>query len=264
MKPKLSKEKNLLSSFQNLTDGCCKNNAIKTKLPFIFTSQSFRDDNLMNKLSQSMEDSKMKSYINSEAHRLCWKWMNAEEITIGEHRFKNCLLIIKPPHFYVVHDDKTAKYLHSDINELVRIELKSFRMSTKKCKSLCKKPYCKSKKGRCKAYCHKHHAENQKLNNPIGYTFNILRCNAVRRGKEFAITLDYFKQWCAETGYMETKGITKEKMTIDRDNQELGYVPGNLRIMKNDDNRKKYVEYFQNKKQEEGDIVVGNLDEVDF
>ena len=131
-------------------------------------------------------------------------------------------------------------------------------------KTLCKQPYCKKKRGNKRVFCDKHHLQNQKERNPISYTFNALRSNARRRGKDFTLTLEYFTNWCAETGYMETKGKTKTAMTIDRDDQTKGYVPGNLKIMSNDENRKKYVKYYQEmKRTSEDDIHVGNPEEED-
>lgn len=140
-------------------------------------------------------------------------------------------------------------------------------MSMKKSKFICKWPRCRKEKANKKAFCHKHHHANQKEKNPISYTFSLLKSNATRRGKEFTITLKYFTNWCNETGYISTKGKTKNAMTIDRDNHELGYVPGNLKMMTNNENRKKYVSYLQQKKalaeanleRDEDDIVYGDL-----
>jgi hypothetical protein len=135
---------------------------------------------------------------------------------------------------------------------------------SKKAKHLCPEPYCSRVKGKKKACCDKHHYINQKEKDPVKHTFGVLKRNAKRRGKIFTITLEYFKEFLKDKPYMNEKGRFSESLHIDRDKEYLGYIPGNLTIKTNADNRKKYVEYHKNKKQEEGDIIVGNMEEVDF
>jgi hypothetical protein len=80
---------------------------------------------------------------------------------------------------------------------------------------------------------------------PLLYTFHALRSNARRRGKDFNITLDEFKVWCAENGYMEGKGKTSNSFSIDRINDLEGYHINNMRILTLGDNvRKENVRRF--------------------
>lgn len=62
-------------------------------------------------------------------------------------------------------------------------------------------------------------------------TYQVLKMNAKRRGKEFGITFEYFKEMCLNTGYTEGKGVLKDSLTIDRKKNELGYIEGNLRVI---------------------------------
>ncbi len=100
------------------------------------------------------------------------------------------------------------------------------------------------KPGQCSAYgcsnpigiktdrfCHKHRHRYQKANSPLVYHYKALKQNARRRNKIFTITLDHFKEFCDETGYLELKGRLKKSATIDRIKNELGYIPGNLQVL---------------------------------
>lgn len=77
-------------------------------------------------------------------------------------------------------------------------------------------------------------------NNPMRYTFNNLKQNAKRRGKEFSLTFDQFKEFAIETDYMLGKGRTRTSLHIDRDREEEGYHIDNIKVLENHKNVKKY------------------------
>lgn len=106
-------------------------------------------------------------------------------------------------------------------------------------KHLCQAKRCKACKAPKKKFCSKHHAQSQKQNNLVGYTYNLLKQNAKTRKKVFTITLQDFKDFCNETGYLETKGRTKLKSSIDRKDHTKGYEKGNLQLLSVSDNSKK-------------------------
>jgi hypothetical protein len=84
-----------------------------------------------------------------------------------------------------------------------------------------------------------------KENNPLRYKYNKLRDNARRRGKQFTISFDYFKNFIEENWeYMSKSGRTKRSLHIDRKEVHLGYVPGNLQILTCSENcKKRHEEY---------------------
>lgn len=90
-----------------------------------------------------------------------------------------------------------------------------------------------------KRFCHRHHAQHQKETNPVGYFYSHLKQNAKRRGKEFKLTLEEFKQFCEETNYIELKGKTAKSASIDRIDPTKGYEIGNIQILSLSDNSKK-------------------------
>lgn len=116
------------------------------------------------------------------------------------------------------------------------------KLAKNKPKHICPAYRCKKAKANKKKFCHRHHAVNQKENNLVGYTYNILKQNAKTRKKVFTISLVYFKQWCHETNYLALKGRAKNKASIDRIIHTKGYEPGNLQILTVSKNVLKHLE----------------------
>jgi hypothetical protein len=106
----------------------------------------------------------------------------------------------------------------------------------------CCAKYCRkeAKKGR---FCYHHEHENRKQNNPYRYWFGVLRRNAARRGKHFALAFEYWVWWCDETGYLSIKGKHKGDASVDCIINELGYIDGNIRPLTVEDNAEKGVKY---------------------
>lgn len=98
---------------------------------------------------------------------------------------------------------------------------------------------CKNEVSDHKKYGHRHHAQSQKGNNPVGYHYNLLKQNAKRRGKDFGITMGEFRTLCEETGYLDKKGKSKNSASLDRIDPEKGYYYENLQVISLSDNSKK-------------------------
>jgi hypothetical protein len=92
----------------------------------------------------------------------------------------------------------------------------------------CSTPYCRNKRDKTDYLCSKHRKRHYKENDPIAYCYSVTKSNARRRGKEFTLTLEYFRDFCLSTGYIERKGKLPDSLTIDRIKSELGYIPGNI------------------------------------
>jgi hypothetical protein len=103
------------------------------------------------------------------------------------------------------------------------------------CMCKCATKYCRNeaRKGR---FCYKCEHANRKEANPYKYWFGVLRRNARRRGKPFALTFDYWVQWCDFTGYLALKGRRRMDATIDCKINALGYADGNIQPLTNSDN----------------------------
>lgn len=79
--------------------------------------------------------------------------------------------------------------------------------------------------------------------NPMKAAFKNKRSNAKAKGHEFSISFAYFKQFCIETNYIAGAGRTATSFHIDRIIETIGYVEGNLQVLTNVENVKKYHEH---------------------
>lgn len=122
----------------------------------------------------------------------------------------------------------------------------------KKAKKLCEAHGCNCKKEkRIKGYhrfCRRHRFYRDRESNPVYYVYQNLRSSAKRRGKIFTISFEYFKNWCEEVGFMNHKrGLFKNRSSVDRIDNNLGYIEGNLKMLSVSQNsRKQFVPYFAN------------------
>ena len=98
-------------------------------------------------------------------------------------------------------------------------------------RGLCAVRYCSRTKLSSRSICSRCQRHRRRQNDPIGYTYDLLKQNAKRRGKVFTISKDYFRAFCLSTGYMDGKGKKAESMSIDRIDPSRGYEPGNIQVL---------------------------------
>ncbi len=123
--------------------------------------------------------------------------------------------------------------------------MKQKRCITKHCRRI---PAKRSRHKLC-ARCRMKH---DRAKNPYAYFLRKLRSNAKRRGHACTLTIEEFKGWCLETGYLETRGRMSGCMSIDRINQAEGYHYDNIQIMEVGENsRCQHVPYLQKLKERE-------------
>lgn len=77
------------------------------------------------------------------------------------------------------------------------------------------------------------------IKDPVSYCFYNLRKSAKRRGHEFTITKAYFRRWAIRYDYLTLRGRGREGYVVDRKNDNLGYVPGNLQCITGSENTRK-------------------------
>lgn len=104
----------------------------------------------------------------------------------------------------------------------------------------CKTEHCLGTPVKGRNFCHKCRSRKYRLKNPCKDAYYKLKGNANRRGIKFELSYEYWKQWCEETGYLETRGTSGESMTVDRVKAYKGYVDGNLQILTRVENVEKY------------------------
>lgn len=87
--------------------------------------------------------------------------------------------------------------------------------------------------------------------NPLRYFFNRLRYRAAERGHVFALPFEYYCEMVLASGYLEKKGKTAASLSIDRINEKVGYVVGNVQFKTLSENsRKAWVPYYAQLKAE--------------
>lgn len=91
--------------------------------------------------------------------------------------------------------------------------------------------------------CHKHYAIYRRQKDPIYDRYVNFKGNALRRCKEFSITLEQFRNFCQETGYIIKKGYRGKNCTVDRIRNWEGYHIGNLQLITNKANIRKYHDH---------------------
>lgn len=90
--------------------------------------------------------------------------------------------------------------------------------------------------------CHKHWARLRKDVDPVYDRYNHFKNNALKRKKEFTITLDEFREWCNKVGYLQN-GKRGKNATVDRIDNNRGYHIDNIQLLTNRQNVKKYWGY---------------------
>lgn len=91
--------------------------------------------------------------------------------------------------------------------------------------------------------CSKHYRRKVKSKDPVWDRFTNFKHNALRRGKEFTITLDEFRRFCERTGYILDKGVRGRNATIDRRCNAQGYHIWNIQLLTHSQNVKKYYNH---------------------
>ena len=91
--------------------------------------------------------------------------------------------------------------------------------------------------------CTKHYHRRRRILDPVANRYTNFKGNALKRCKDFRITLEEFRQFCKDTGYIIEKGKRGRNCTIDRIRNWEGYYIGNIQIKSNQANIKKYHEH---------------------
>ena len=98
----------------------------------------------------------------------------------------------------------------------------------------CKNEPCAKKGG----LCHKHYARKLREKDPIQVRYSQAKQKAASRGIDFTITLEWFRGFCARTGYL-SKGYRGQSATLDRRCNIHGYHAWNIQILSNRANASK-------------------------
>lgn len=106
-------------------------------------------------------------------------------------------------------------------------------------KCRCRAARCRNKAGKKDKFCPKHRSRIYKFKDLAAYTYNLRKQRAKARNKPFTITIEEFREFCHESGYLDNKGKKAKSASIDCIINHLGYVKGNLRVLSLSHNSKK-------------------------
>lgn len=107
---------------------------------------------------------------------------------------------------------------------------------------MCKTEKCR-KPMKAGNYCYSCVIRRFAERHPEKYCYFVLKNNARARKKEFTITFEYFLKIEIRYEYFKGKGRSATSLHMDRKREELGYVPGNIQVMQNGDNVRKYMSW---------------------
>jgi len=125
------------------------------------------------------------------------------------------------------------KKLEFKISEIKRAEKKYC------CAIRCKSKPCDRKRG----LCHRHYSIHRRIQDPVYDRYFNFRGNAAQRGIPFNVSLEQFREYCNDTGYIVKKGMRGKNCTIDRIRNWEGYYIGNLQLITNMANIRKYHDH---------------------
>lgn len=104
----------------------------------------------------------------------------------------------------------------------------------------CVTPRCNRARLKCHATCSRCRSRLAKERNPLRYYFNLLRCHARARDKVFTLTFAHYVEVVVSAGFTEDKrGRGAECFSIDRIDNDAGYVDGNIRVCTLSENAEK-------------------------
>lgn len=104
---------------------------------------------------------------------------------------------------------------------------------------VCKTTGCVRACAKNRALCYPCKLKREKEIDLVRWAYSKWKSNAKQRNIPFAISLEYFRQFCIETQIMNGRGIYGHSLHIDKIDDALGYIPGNIRPITNSENAKK-------------------------
>lgn len=99
----------------------------------------------------------------------------------------------------------------------------------------CLTPYCTSKTHDHK-YCPKCRHRQLGSKDLTRHVYYYWKSNCKRRGIPNIVTLEQFRKFCRDTGYIQKKGRKKRDLCIDRIRNDEGYHINNIRAITNIEN----------------------------
>lgn len=107
----------------------------------------------------------------------------------------------------------------------------------------CQTHYCRNNTRGGRKLCPKCQSRKWREEHPMEAAYLNLKHNSKRRGKVFALSFEEFRSFAIRTGYVRKKGKQAESFHIDRIDESKGYYIGNLQVLTNSQNVKKFLKW---------------------
>ena len=107
------------------------------------------------------------------------------------------------------------------------------------CRPRCTRRAAKGKRG----LCHTCYSREWRAANPLQNAYNGLKQHAKARGKFFDLSFADFRTFAVRLDYLSKAGTAADAFHIDRIDEQGGYTPGNIQLLPNRANVKKYQEF---------------------
>ena len=92
----------------------------------------------------------------------------------------------------------------------------------------CSTPHCRRPRAAKKKFCHACHQRQWRAAHPIQAQYARLRAKARDRGINFCLPFWYFEIFALKSEYCACTGNLAGSLTVDRKNNLLGYIIGNI------------------------------------
>lgn len=113
---------------------------------------------------------------------------------------------------------------------MLNIYMKCVKPKKRKKHTICKTKYCRNR-SHGRQYCSTCRRRASRKRDPIKAAYVNKKSDAKRRGIEFTITLEYFREFCYKYKFIKNMGRAGTSYSIDRIKNHLGYIPGNIQVL---------------------------------
>lgn len=107
----------------------------------------------------------------------------------------------------------------------------------------CKQPRCRRWAIKHRNICHRCRKRLWRKLNPLAAAFAVRRDKAKRRGIQWCLTLEEFKEFCNKTDLLALQGNEAHSLTIDRIDNTKPYTVDNIQPLTRSQNTEKQNQY---------------------
>lgn len=104
----------------------------------------------------------------------------------------------------------------------------------------CKNDNCNNERAFQRTVCFKCRSKVIREKDRVRFAFYMIRKSAKKRGIEFKLDIDFFRKFCLDHGYIQNSGRLRDQLSIDRIENDKGYLNDNIQVLSKGFNSSKY------------------------